>query len=98
VPDWRYTVQAVYRPTDDLAVSAAARYSGKMYTTLDNTDKVSHVMGAFDKFLVVDTHAHYKITNVVSADVGIDNLLNEKYFEYHPFPGRTYVASAKLVF
>jgi len=98
VPDWRDTVQVTYRPNEHLAFSAAARYQGKMYATLDNTDSVSHVMGAFDKFFVVDTHVHYQIINMIAADAGIDNLFNEKYFEYHPFPGRTYVASVQVKF
>ena len=29
-------------------------------------------------------------------DVGIDNLTDAKYFLFHPFPGRTYLASLKL--
>ncbi len=98
VPDWRDTVVATYKPTDELAFTAAARYSGKMYTTLDNTDTVSHVFGAFDKFFVVDLHANYQVAKYLSASAGIDNVFNEKYFEYHPFPGRTYVMSAKLQF
>ncbi len=98
VPDWRDTVQATYHPTDQLAVSLAARYSGRMFTTLDNTDRVSHVFGAFDGFFVVDTHIHYQINDTITADAGIDNLFNEKYFLYHPFPGRTYVASLKARF
>jgi iron complex outermembrane receptor protein len=98
VPNWRDTVQATYRPDEKLAVSLAARYSGKMYTTLDNTDSVSHVMGAFDKFIVVDAHVRYQFASYLTATLGIDNLLNEKYFEYHPFPGRTYVASMRLTF
>ncbi len=98
VPNWRDTVVATYKPNEQLAFTAAARYSGKMYTTLDNTDKVSNVFGAFDKFFVVDLHAHYQIAHYLSASIGVDNVLNEKYFEYHPFPGRTYVASAKLQF
>jgi iron complex outermembrane receptor protein len=98
VPEWRDTVQVTYRPTKDLALSAAARYSGKMYSTLDNTDTVSNVMGAFDTFVVVDTHVHYKVANFLSVDAGIDNLFNEKYYVFHPFPGRTYIASLKLTF
>ncbi|HET6306748.1 MAG TPA: TonB-dependent receptor [Rhodopila sp.] len=98
VPDWRDTLQATYRPTDQLAMTLAARYSGKMYSTLDNTDTVNHVMGSFDSFFVVDTHVHYQVSNYLTADAGIDNLFNETYFEYHPFPGRTYIASLKLKF
>jgi iron complex outermembrane receptor protein len=96
IPDWRDTVQATYRPNDQLALSLAARYQGKMYSTLDNTDTVSHVFGGFDKFFVVDTHVHYQINRVWSAEAGIDNLFNAQYFEYHPFPMRTYVASIKV--
>ncbi|HEX3970344.1 MAG TPA: TonB-dependent receptor, partial [Stellaceae bacterium] len=96
VPDWRDTVQVTYRPTDQLALSAAARYQGQMYSTLDNTDTVSHVFGGFDKFFVVDTHVHYDVTSQISAEAGIDNLFNAQYFEYHPFPARTYVASVKI--
>ena len=98
VPGWRNTVTATYRPTDQLALSVAGRYSGKQYSTLDNTDKVSGVMGAFDSFFTLDTHVHYQVAKYLTADVGIDNLLNEKYFLYHPFPGRTYFASAHLSF
>ncbi|MDR3533323.1 MAG: TonB-dependent receptor [Rhodopila sp.] len=98
VPDWRDTVQVTYRPNDDLAIAAAVRYSGKMYSTLDNTDTVSHVMGSFDQFLVADVHVHYQLSNYLTANAGIDNVFNEKYFEYHPFPGRTYLANLKLRF
>jgi iron complex outermembrane receptor protein len=98
VPDWRDTAQVTYRPADSWALSVAARYSGKMYSTLDNTDSVAHVMGAFDRFFVVDAHVRYQLASFLTASAGIDNVLNEKYFEYHPFPGRTYVASLRLTF
>ena len=98
VPDWRDTAEAVYHANDELAFALAARYQGKMYSTLDNSDNVPHVMGAFDKFFIVDTHAHYQFVDAISADIGIDNLFNDKYFLYHPFPGRTYVADVKVRF
>jgi hypothetical protein len=31
-------------------------------------------------------------------DLGIDNLFNEQYFLFRPFPGRTYVLAAKYTF
>jgi iron complex outermembrane receptor protein len=33
-----------------------------------------------------------------SASLGVDNLLDRKYFLFHPFPHRTFVASAKYGF
>ncbi|QRN52110.1 TonB-dependent receptor [Dyella caseinilytica] len=96
VPRWRATAVATYRPTAAWAFTLAGRYSGKQYSTLDNTDNTPNVFGAFDKFLVFDAHVNYQINEQLSASVGVDNLNNEKYFLYHPFPQRTYVASLKF--
>jgi len=98
VPDWRAKLGFTYRPDDFWAYTVAVRYSGKQFSTLDNTDIVSHVFGAFDYFTVVDMKIHYKATQNFSFDFGIDNLLNEQYFLFHPFPGRTYVMAGKYTF
>lgn len=98
VPDWRDTLQAIWRPNDDLSFSASARWQGKMYSTLDNSDIINSVNGAFDPFFVLDVHARYQFMNALSAEVGVDNLTDFQYFEFHPFPGRTFVASLKAKF
>jgi iron complex outermembrane recepter protein len=98
VPDWRAKFGATYRPNESWAYTVAARYSGKQYSTLDNTDIIPHVFGAFDNFFVVDMKVHYKATKNFSFDFGIDNLFNEQYILFHPFPGRTYVLAAKYTF
>jgi iron complex outermembrane recepter protein len=98
VPDWRATAGFTYKPDDNWAWTVAARYSGKQYSTLDNTDVVSHVYGAFDAYFVVDTKIHYQAGKNVSFDFGIDNLFNDQYFLFHPFPGRTYVMAARYTF
>ena len=98
VPIWRATLGATYRPNESWAFTLAARYSGKQFSTLDNTDVVSHVFGAFDYYTVVDMKVHYNATQNFSFDFGIDNLFNEQYFLFHPFPGRTYVLAGKYTF
>ena len=98
VPDWRAKLGFTYRPDESWAYTMAVRYSGKQFSTLDNTDVVSHVFGAFDYFTVVDMKIHYKATEHFAFDFGIDNLLNQQYFLFHPFPGRTYVLAAKYTF
>ncbi len=98
VPDWRATLGATYRPNESWAYTVAARFSGKQYSTLDNTDVVSHVFGAFDDYFVVDMKVHYNTTKNLSFDFGVDNLFNEQYFLFHPFPGRTYVLAGKYTF
>jgi iron complex outermembrane receptor protein len=98
VPDWRATLQATYRPDEKWALSVAGRYSGKQYSTLDNTDRVGRVFGAFDSFIVADVHVHYQLMDRLGLDAGIDNINDEKYFLYHPFPGRTFFGDVKLSF
>ncbi len=98
VPDWRAKFGYTYRMGDRWAWTVAARYSGKQYSTLDNTDIIPHVYGAFDDYFVVDTKLHYEVNKNFAFDFGIDNLFNEQYFLFHPFPGRTYVMAAKATF
>jgi iron complex outermembrane receptor protein len=98
VPDWRARLGITYRPNESWAYTVAGRYSGKQYSTLDNTDIIPHVFGAFDNYLVVDMKVHYTATKNFSFDFGIDNLFNEQYFLFHPFPGRTYVLAGKYTF
>ncbi|MBB5046358.1 iron complex outermembrane receptor protein [Rhodopseudomonas rhenobacensis] len=98
VPDWRATLGATYRPDAYWALTAAMRYSGKQFSTLDNTDIISNVYGAFDSFTVVDLRAQYKFSETATANFGVDNVGNAKYTLFHPFPGRTYVADVKIKF
>jgi iron complex outermembrane receptor protein len=98
VPDWRATLGATYRLNENWAFTFAGRYSGKQYSTLDNTDIISHVYGAFDNYFVADLKVHYNATQNLAFDFGIDNIFNEQYFLFHPFPGRTYVLAGKYTF
>lgn len=98
VPDWRAKFGVTYRPNDSWACTVAARYSGKQYSTLDNSDIIPHVYGAFDSFFVVDLKIHYNATKNFAFDFGIDNVFNAQYFLFHPFPGRTFVLAGKYTF
>jgi len=98
VPQWRSTFGVTYRPNESWAYTVAVRYTGKQYATLDNTDVIQHVYQAFDPFLVVDMKIHYTATQNFAFDFGIDNIFNEQYFLFHPFPGRTYVLAGKYTF
>lgn len=98
VPDWRWTGTATYRPDDHWAFTVAARFQGRMWTTLANNDIAHGVYGGFDRFFVVDTKIHYKWNQHLSFDFGVDNIGNYKYFLFHPFPQRTFVFSGKYEF
>jgi iron complex outermembrane receptor protein len=98
IPRWRTTVGFTYRPDDHWALTVAGRYQSKIYATLDNTDYVANVYQSFNPFFVVDARALYKVTEHGSISFGVDNINNDKYFLFHPFPQRTYVVQGKLTF
>jgi iron complex outermembrane receptor protein len=98
IPDWRASLQASYRATERLNLSLAGRYSGTLYTTLDNADVYPNTYQGFSGWFVADAKAHYRLGRGVALSLGVDNLLNRKYFFFHPFPQRTLVGSLKYDF
>ncbi len=96
VPDWKASLLATYHVDPKLSISAGGRYSGLIYSTIDNADRIANVYQSFNPYMVFDTRVQYAITDKIVAAVGIDNLGNEKYFEFHPFPMRSYVAELKV--
>jgi iron complex outermembrane receptor protein len=98
IPRWRATFVGSYRPVSALSLSVAGRYSDKLYTTLDNADVHPNTYQGFSEWFVLDARASYRVNEHWSAAAGVDNLLNRKYFLFHPFPQRTLVASARFGF
>ena len=50
------------------------------------------------KYFVADAKVSYRVTPHLTADVGVDNLNDRKYFEYHPFPQRTFLVDLKYAY
>jgi iron complex outermembrane receptor protein len=98
IPKWRFAFATTYRPDDRMSVSLSGRYSDKVYTTLDNADVHFNTYQGFNSWFVADVHANYRLGNHWSGSLGVDNLLNRKYFLFHPFPQRTYVANVTYGF
>jgi iron complex outermembrane receptor protein len=98
VPALRATLATTWHSSDQLATTLAVRYSGRQYSTLDNTDVTSNVMGAFDSFVVADIRTQYKFDKNWTGAAGIDNVFNNKYYLYHPFPQRTFIATLKYTY
>ena len=95
IPKWRANFVTTWRPDNRLALTVAGRYSGMLYTTLDNADVHPNTYQGFGEWFVADTHANYRFDQHWSASLGVDNLLDRKYFLFHPFPQRTFIGSAK---
>ncbi len=98
IPEWRGTLAATYSPVERLGVTLAGRYSSRIYATLDNTDINPNVYQGFAEWFVADARANYRIGQRWTAAVGVDNLLNRKYFVFHPFPQRTVVGNLRFAF
>jgi iron complex outermembrane receptor protein len=78
-----------------MSASVGARYSGPQYSTLGNYDVNGFAYTGVSKFFTVDTKLLYKMDRQWTASVGIDNLNNYKYWNYHLYPGRTLLAEVK---
>jgi iron complex outermembrane receptor protein len=98
IPEWRGTVEATYRPVSRLSLTAAGRYSSAVWTTLDNTDVNPNVYQGFSAWFVADARANYRFNRHFNAALGVDNVLNRKYFLFHPFPQRTFSTSLSASF
>jgi iron complex outermembrane receptor protein len=96
IPQWRATGQATWRMNDRLAATLAARYSGRQFSTLDNSDPNGFAYQGASKYFTADARVTWKIDRQWSVALGIDNLNNYKYWNFHPYPQRTYVAELKF--
>lgn len=89
VPEWKATAVATWRPVDGVALTAAGRYASRMYGSLDNSDVVGNTYQGFYKYFVVDLRAQFSVAKNYTLGLGVDNVNNDKYFLFHPFPQRT---------
>ncbi len=95
VPNWRANLLATYRVNEQWSFTGGLRYSGRQYGTLDNSDPNDRTYTGFSRFLVADVRARYQHSKNLSASFGVDNLNNEKYWAFHPYTQRMFVAELK---
>ncbi|WP_373986770.1 TonB-dependent receptor [Duganella sp. BuS-21] len=96
IPEWRASGVASYAVNDQLSVTLAARYSGKQFTTLDNSDINGFAYQGSSKYFTADARLRYRFNQQWSMALGVDNLNNYQYWNFHPYPQRTYVAELKF--
>ena len=96
VPKWRANFLATYRPDDKWTYTFGARYSGKQYGTLDNSDPNGATYTGVSSYFVTDVRVRYQVAKQWTASFGIDNLNNAKYWAFHPYTQRTVIAELKL--
>lgn len=96
IPLWRADLAATYHFDERAALTLAARYSGRQYNTLTNTDTNPDVFGGTSSYTVADAKFTFRPTKLSEIGIGVDNLFDARYFVYHPYPGRTFYVEAKL--
>ena len=90
VPKWRASVLASWRATPQLTASWGARYGSEQFGTLNNSDPNGFAYQAFSKYFTTDLRLRYVFNKHWSAALGVDNLNNYQYWNFHPYPQRTY--------
>jgi iron complex outermembrane receptor protein len=95
IPVYRSTFSISYSPLDKLTTSVSGRYSSATFSQLNNSDTNHLTYVGNSAYFVVDTKVNYQLTKQFSINAGIDNINNEHYWIYHPFPQRTYMAQLK---
>jgi iron complex outermembrane receptor protein len=90
IPRWRATSLASYQFTPAWSGSLGARYSGRQYRSLNNADIEGNTYQGVSKFFTLDVRAVWKLAPRWTAAFGIDNLNNNAYWNFHPYPQRTY--------
>ena len=89
VPRRRATLVATYHAGERAAFTLAGRYASRSFGTIDNSDIVTHTYQGFEGYLVLDARATFRLTEHLEAAIGAENLTNDRYFLFHPFPQRS---------
>ncbi|MFN3416957.1 MAG: TonB-dependent receptor [Caldimonas sp.] len=89
VPKSRGALLATWRPNDQWRTSLGLRYSGRAYNDVYNRDIDPDVYGGVSRVKQLDWRASVKLQPKLEWAVGIDNLTDQRAWQFHPYPGRT---------
>ncbi len=96
IPRWRAGASALYQWNDQWSTSVAVRYSSQQFRTLNNSDLNGNTYQGVSPFLTTDMRVLYRLAPQWTLAVGVDNLANAKYWNFHPYPQRTYHLELKF--
>jgi iron complex outermembrane receptor protein len=95
VPRRRGTLVLTWHQGKGATFTLAGRYASRSFGTIDNSDTVTRTYQGFGGYFVADARARLRLTRNLEAAVGVENLFDERYFLFHPFPGRTFTAEVR---
>ena len=95
VPEWRANASLRYRVSPMLDLAANVRHQSTPERNLENSaNSRCDTFYCVSPFSFVDLKSSLHFARF-DLDLGVDNLLDEKAFVFHPYPGRTIVASLR---
>jgi len=81
-----------------LAMRLGSRYVSKRYTDDNNSDTVDGVFGSRDPFFVTDFRLTLSPIKRVRFIFNVDNLFDNKFFDYYKSPGRIMGGEMQVTF
>lgn len=95
VPRWRANASIRYNPASDWSLAANFRHQSTPDRNIEN-----NATSLCDTFYCVSTFSYVDLKaskrfGAFELSAGVDNLLDEKAFVYHPYPGRTFILGLK---
>ncbi len=100
LPRWRGAMVATYTPPTlpRLDLALAARYSDRMFATIDNSDHYANTYQGFGAFFVADVHVRYRVNDHLETAIGVTNLGDRSYILFHPFTQRSVFVDLKYAY
>ncbi|OYY68880.1 MAG: TonB-dependent receptor [Sphingomonas sp. 28-63-12] len=96
LPLRKATIVATWHPARVVALTAAVRFATRSFGTINNVDSNPNTYQGFGGYAVVDLRAVFRVNPQWQMAFGVDNVGNDKYFLFHPFPQRSF--SAELTY
>jgi iron complex outermembrane receptor protein len=96
VPQWRANLLGTYHWGEQWTYTLGARYSGRQFSQLDNSDTNGFTYQGVSSFFVMDARVRYRIARQWTLSAGIDNLNDAHYWAFHPYTQRTYSAELRF--
>lgn len=96
VPKERATVQASYQLNADWRLSAGYRHEGRAYNDVYNADINPNVYGGVSSVNQLDLRGSYQLTKQLELALGLNNALDARAYQSHPYPGRTLFAELRF--
>ncbi|MDX9744541.1 MAG: TonB-dependent receptor [Arcobacteraceae bacterium] len=92
---WSATLSSQYESWTGLIET---KYTGKVFNTQENTDIAEGVFGSHQSYTMTNMKVGYKFNNTIKGNVAINNVTDEKVYQYYLLPGRNATVELVLTF